>query len=51
MGIYCTSVKFHELFVLFVYYYYFSIENYQNAIKFIKYSTVDQKPQIGYQDQ
>jgi hypothetical protein len=28
-----------------------STENYQNAIKFIKYPTVDRKLQIGYQDQ
>jgi hypothetical protein len=26
-------------------------ENYQNAIKFIKYSIVDRKLQIGFQDQ
>jgi hypothetical protein len=51
MGIYCPSVKFYEFLRLFVYYYYFSTENYQNAIKFIKYSTIDQKLQIGYQDQ
>jgi hypothetical protein len=48
MGIYCSSVKFHEIFRLFVYYYYFSTENYQNAFKFIKYSTIDRKLQIGY---
>jgi hypothetical protein len=47
MGIYCPSVKFHEFQRLFVYYF-FSIEIYQNTIKFIKYSTVDQKLQIGY---
>jgi hypothetical protein len=29
----------------------FYTENYQNAIKFIKYSSVDWKLQIGYQDQ
>jgi hypothetical protein len=51
MDIYCPSVKFYEFLRLFVYYYYFSTENYQNAIKFIKYSTIDQKLQIGYQDQ
>jgi hypothetical protein len=54
MGIYCPSVKFHEfmrLFVYYYYYYYFYTENYQNTIKFIKYSTVDRKLQIGYQDQ
>jgi hypothetical protein len=28
-----------------------SIENYQNAIKFIKYSTIDRKLQIGYEEQ
>jgi hypothetical protein len=29
----------------------FSIKNYQNALKFIKYSSVDQTLKIGYQDQ
>jgi hypothetical protein len=29
----------------------FSTENYQNAFEFIKYSTIDRKLQIGYQDQ
>jgi hypothetical protein len=54
MGIYCPSIKFNELLRLFVYYYYYyyyCIENYKNTIKFIKYSTVDRKLQIGYQDQ
>jgi hypothetical protein len=51
MGVYCPSVKFQEFLKLFVYYYYFSKENYQNTIKFIKYSTIDLKLQIGYHDQ
>jgi len=29
----------------------FSTENYQNAFKFIKYSTIDRKLQICYQEQ
>jgi hypothetical protein len=50
MGIYCPSVKFYEFLRLFVYYYY-STGNYQNVIKFIKYSIINRKLQIAYQDQ
>jgi hypothetical protein len=50
MGIYCPSVKFHD-FLDYLCIFIFSTENYQNAIKFIKYSTVDRRLRIGYQDQ
>jgi hypothetical protein len=35
---------------LFVYYYYYSVENHKNAIKFIKYSSFTQKLQISYKN-
>jgi hypothetical protein len=44
------SVKFHELFRLLVYYHFLSVENHQSVIKSIKYSNVDQKWQISYQN-
>jgi hypothetical protein len=44
----CCLRKNHEFFRLFVYYYYFSIENHQSSIKFIKYSSFTQKLQISY---
>jgi hypothetical protein len=50
VGICYPSVKFHEFFRLFVYYHFLSLQNHQNAIKSIKYSNVDRKWQIRYQN-
>jgi hypothetical protein len=38
------------IFRVFVYYYFLSVENHQNAIKSIKYSNVNRKWQISYQN-
>jgi hypothetical protein len=50
MDIYRTFVKFHEFMRLFVYSKFLFAENRQNVVTFVKYSIVDRKLQIGYQD-
>jgi hypothetical protein len=43
-------VKIREFFRLLVYYFFLCVENHQNATKSIKYSNVDRKWQISYQN-
>jgi hypothetical protein len=50
MDICYPYAKCHEIFRLFVYYYFLSIKIHQNATKSIKYSNVNQKWQISYQN-